>query len=145
MKKSIGVGLMGLGTVGGGVAKALSEKDRVVAEAVGCPVVLRKILEQRPVAVEPRLLTKDVREILTDPEIDIVIEVLGGEHPAVDYIKEALLSGKHVVTANKEVIAKHGAELAGHGQGQRRGSAVRGQRGRRHTAAAASAARAPGQ
>ncbi len=111
MKKSIGVGLMGLGTVGGGVFKALSEKDRVVAEAVGCPVVLRKILEQRPVAVEPRLLTKDVREILTDPEIDIIIEVLGGEHPAVDYIKEALLSGKHVVTANKEVIAKHGAEL----------------------------------
>ena len=111
MKKSIGVGLMGLGTVGGGVAKALSEKDRVVAEAVGCPVVLRKILEQRPVAVEPRLLTKDVREILADPEIDIVIEVLGGEHPAVDYIKEALLGGKHVVTANKEVIAKHGAEL----------------------------------
>ena len=111
MKKSIGVGLMGLGTVGGGVAKALLEKDRVVAEAVGCPVVLRKILEQRPVSVEPRLLTTDVREILTDPEIDIVIEVLGGEHPAVDYIQEALLSGKHVVTANKEVIAKHGAEL----------------------------------
>jgi homoserine dehydrogenase len=111
MRKSIGVGLLGLGTVGGGVAKALLEKDRVVAEAVGCPVVLRKILEQRPVAVEPRLLTTDVREILTDPEIDIVIEVLGGEHPAVDYIKEALLSGKHVVTANKEVIAKHGAEL----------------------------------
>ncbi len=111
MKKSIGVGLLGLGTVGGGVAKALLEKDRVVAEAGGCPVVLRKILEQRPVTVEPRLLTKDVREILTDPEIDIVIEVLGGEHPAVDYIQEALLSGKHVVTANKEVIAKHGAEL----------------------------------
>ncbi len=111
MKKSIGVGLLGLGTIGGGVFKALSEKDRVVAEAIGCPVVLRKILEQRPVAIEPRLLTKDVREILTDPEIDIVIEVLGGEHPAVDYIKEALLSGKHVVTANKEVIAKHGAEL----------------------------------
>jgi homoserine dehydrogenase len=111
VKKSIGVGLMGLGTVGGGVFKALSEKDRVVAEAVGCPVVLRKILEQRPVAVEPRLLTTDVRDILTDPEIDIVIEVLGGEHPAVDYIKESLLSGKHVVTANKEVIAKHGAEL----------------------------------
>ena len=111
MKKSIGVGLMGLGTVGGGVAKALLEKDRVVAEAVGCPVVLRKILEQRPVSVEPRLLTTDVREILTDPEIDIVIEVLGGEHPAMDYIQEALLSGKHVVTANKEVIAKHGADL----------------------------------
>ncbi|MBN2098764.1 MAG: homoserine dehydrogenase [Dehalococcoidia bacterium] len=111
MKKSIGVGLMGLGTIGGGVSKALSEKDGVVAEAVGCPVVLRKVLEKRPVDIEPRLLTRDVREILADPEIDIVIEVLGGEHPAVDFIKEALLAGKHVVTANKEVIAKHGAEL----------------------------------
>jgi len=111
MKKSIGVGLMGLGTIGGGVFKALSEKDSVVSEAVGCPVVLRKVLEQRPVTIEPRLLAKDVREILTDPEIDIVIEVLGGEHPAVDFIKEALLAGKHVVTANKEVVAKHGAEL----------------------------------
>jgi homoserine dehydrogenase len=111
MKKSIGVGLMGLGTIGGGVFKALSERDKTIAEATGCPVVLRKVLEKRPVAIEPRLLTKDVREILTDPEIDIVIEVLGGEHPAVDFIKEALLAGKHVVTANKEVIAKHGAEL----------------------------------
>ena len=111
MKKSIGVGLMGLGTIGGGVFKALSARDNTIAEATGCPVVLRKVLEKRPVAIEPRLLTKDVREILTDPEIDIVIEVLGGEHPAVDFIKEALLAGKHVVTANNEVIAKHGAEL----------------------------------
>jgi homoserine dehydrogenase len=111
MKKSIGVGLMGLGTIGSGVFKALSEKDGVVAEAVGCPAVLRKVLEQRPVAIELHLLTKNVRDILTDPEIDIVIEVLGGEHPAVDFIREALLAGKHVVTANKEVIAKHGAEL----------------------------------
>ena len=111
MKRGIGIGLMGLGTVGGGVFKALSEKDRTVAQAVGCPVALRKILEKRPVPVQPNLLTKDVRDILADPEIDIVIELLGGEHPAVDYIKESLLSGKHVVTANKEVIAKHGAEL----------------------------------
>ncbi len=111
VKKSIGVGLMGLGTIGNGVFKALSERDKTIAEATGCPVVLRKVLEKRPVAIEPRLLTKDVREILGDPEIDIVIELLGGEHPAVDFIKEALLAGKHVVTANKEVIAKHGAEL----------------------------------
>jgi homoserine dehydrogenase len=111
VKKSIGVGLMGLGTIGGGVFKALSEKDKVVAEAIGCPVVLRKVLEKRPVAIEPRLLTTDVREITADPEIAIVIEVIGGEHPAVDFIKEALLAGKHVVTANKEVISKHGAEL----------------------------------
>ncbi len=111
MKKSIGIGLMGLGTVGGGVFKALSEKNRIVDQAVGCPVALRKILERRPVAVDPGLITKDVRDILANPEIDIVIELLGGEHPAYEYIKEALLSGRHVVTANKEVLAKHGTEL----------------------------------
>ena len=88
MKKSIGVGLMGLGTIGGGVFKALSERDKIIAEAIGCPVVLRKVLEKRPVDIEPRLITKDVREILSDPEIDIVIEVLGGEHPAVDFIRK---------------------------------------------------------
>jgi homoserine dehydrogenase len=109
--KSIGIGLMGLGTIGGGVFKALSEREQTIAEAVGCPVVLRKVLEKRPVAIEPSLLTADFRQIQADPEIDIVIELLGGEHPAVDFIKEALLAGKHVVTANKEVIAKHGAEL----------------------------------
>jgi homoserine dehydrogenase len=109
--KSIGIGLMGLGTIGGGVFKALSEREQTIAEAVGCPVVLRKVLEKRPVAIDPSLLTADFQQIQADPEIDIVIELLGGEHPAVDFIKEALLAGKHVVTANKEVIAKHGAEL----------------------------------
>ncbi len=109
--KSIGIGLMGLGTIGGGVFQALSEREQTIAEAVGCPVVLRKVLEKRPVAIDPSLLTADFQQIQADPEIDIVIELLGGEHPAVDFIKEALLAGKHVVTANKEVIAKHGAEL----------------------------------
>jgi homoserine dehydrogenase len=110
--KSIGIGLMGLGTIGGGVFQALSEREQTIAEAVGCPVVLRKVLEKRPVAIDPSLLTADFQQIQADPEIDIVIELLGGEHPAVDFIKDALLAGKHVVTANKEVIAKHGAELS---------------------------------
>ncbi|MDM8000962.1 MAG: homoserine dehydrogenase [Dehalococcoidia bacterium] len=110
-KKSVGVGLMGLGTIGGGVFKALAERDKTIAEATGCPVVLRRVLEKRPVDIKPSLLTKDVHDIIADPEIDVVIELLGGEHPAVDFIKQALLAGKHVVTANKEVIAKHGAEL----------------------------------
>ncbi len=111
MTRSIGIGLMGLGTIGGGVFKALSERRETIAEATGSPVALRKVLEKRPVDVEPSLLTTDFQQILADPEIDIVIELLGGEHPAVDFIKESLLAGKHVVTANKEVIAKHGAEL----------------------------------
>lgn len=109
--KSIGIGLLGLGTIGGGVFKALADKEQVMAEAAGAPVVLRKVLEKRPVDIEPSLLTTDFQQVVSHPEIDIVIELLGGEHPAVDFIRESLLAGKHVVTANKEVIAKHGAEL----------------------------------
>lgn len=109
--RSIGIGLMGLGTIGGGVYRALAERGQVIAEAVGSPVVLRKVLEKRPVDIDPSLLTSDFRQILSHPGIDIVIELLGGEHPAVDFIRESLQAGKHVVTANKEVIAKHGPQL----------------------------------
>ena len=109
--KTIGIGLLGLGTIGSGVFKALAEKEQVIAEAAGAPVVLRKVLEKRPVDIEPSLLTTDFQQVVSHPDIDIVIELLGGEHPAVDFIRESLLAGKHVVTANKEVIAKHGAEL----------------------------------
>ena len=117
-KKSIGIGLMGLGVVGGGVAKTLLEKDRAIAEEIGCPSVLKKILVREPskprsLAIDQHLLTVDPQEILTDPEIRIVIEVIGGEHPALAYIEQALLSGKSVVTANKEVISKHGLKLLG--------------------------------
>jgi homoserine dehydrogenase len=117
-KKSIGIGLMGLGVVGGGVAKALLEKDKAIAEEIGCPLTLRKVLvrnlsKPRSVEVDPHLLTIDPQGILADPGIDIVIEVIGGEQPALGYIKQALLNGKYVVTANKEVIAKHGSQLLG--------------------------------
>jgi homoserine dehydrogenase len=107
---------MGLGVIGGGVAKALMEREEAIASQVGCPLRLRKILvrdlaKRRVVEVEPHLLTTDPRQIIDDPEIDIVIEVIGGESPALELIKEAILKGKHVVTANKEVISKHGPEL----------------------------------
>lgn len=108
---NIGVGLMGLGTIGGGVFKALAEKGPALGEAIGCPITLRRVLEKRPVAIQPELLTANAADILGDPQIDVVIELLGGEHPAVDLIQEALAAGKHVVTANKEVLAKHGQEL----------------------------------
>src|SRR4030042_3633601 len=113
--RSIGIGLMGLGVVGGGVAKVLLEKEEAIAE-LGYPLTLKKILVRDPakprrVAVEPRLLTIDAQEILANPEIDIVIEVMGGENPALDSIKQALLNHKYVVTANKEVMAKYGSEL----------------------------------
>lgn len=115
-KDAIWVGLMGLGVVGSGVAEVLMEKADLLAREAGCPLKLKKVLVRDPQKrrswdVGAKLLTTDPRDILEDPQIDIVVEVIGGESPAVDYIREALQRGKHLVTANKEVIAKYGAEL----------------------------------
>jgi homoserine dehydrogenase len=118
MKQSIGIGLLGLGVVAGQVASVLTEKADTLAEMVGCPLVLRKIKVlpqdmERPQAkkMSAKLLTTDDDEFFNEPDIDIVIEAIGGEKPALDYLKKALSSGKHVVTSNKEVIAKHGIDL----------------------------------
>lgn len=116
MKKSIGIGLLGLGTVGTGVAQVLATKADDLAEQAGLPLVLRKVLvrdvhRRRPVEVDPKLLTSHPEEVLSHPQVDIVIELIGCEHPATEYIERALASGKHTVTANKEVVAKHGYEL----------------------------------
>jgi homoserine dehydrogenase len=107
---------MGLGVIGTGVAKVLIERNEGVSEQAGCSIVLKKVLEKdlnkkRDVDINPGLLTTNVDDILSDVDIDIVIEVIGGERPALDYVKKALMSGKHVVTANKELISKHGPEL----------------------------------
>ncbi len=117
-KQSIGVGLMGLGVIGGQVARVLGDKAEILAEQVGCPLVLRrvKVLAEdltRPQAMEMglHLFTTDADQFFAEPEIDIVVEVIGGESPVLQYLKRALSGGKHVVTANKEVMAKHGAEL----------------------------------
>jgi homoserine dehydrogenase len=117
-KDSIGVGLIGLGVVAGGVAGVLTGKAKALSEQVGCSLILRKIkvLESdlsRPQAKELglQLFTTDDKEFFGHPDIDIVVEAIGGEEPALDYLKRALASGKHAVTSNKEVVAKHGAEL----------------------------------
>jgi len=109
---------MGLGVVSGAVARVLLDKADVLAEQVDCPIVLRKIkvLEQdltRPQVLEmdSQLFTTDEDEFFAAPEIDIIVEAIGNENPALEYLKRAISSGKHVVTSNKEVIAKHGAEL----------------------------------
>ena len=113
---AINVGLMGLGVVGGGVASALLREPSSVTARVGRPVNLRRVLVRdrsrpRDVDVPPELLTTNAEDILGDPEIDILVEVMGGSDPAADYFRRAIESGKHVVTANKEVMAKDGAEL----------------------------------
>jgi homoserine dehydrogenase len=116
--KTIGIGLMGLGVIGGQVARVLTERASMLAENAGCPVVLRKIkvIEsdlERPLvqSMDRSLFTTDEDEFFNLPGLDIIVELIGGEHPAFEYQKRALKAGKHVVTANKEVIAKHGAEL----------------------------------
>jgi len=118
MQKTIGIGLMGIGVIGSQVANVLTERVGLLSERIGCPVALRKvkIIESdlsRPQvqAMDFRLFTTDEEEFFRSPDVDIIIELIGGEHPAYEYLKRALVAGKHVVTANKEVIAKHGAEL----------------------------------
>ena len=115
-KESIGIGLMGLGVVGSGVAKTLLEKSNAIAQQVGCPLEIKRVLvrdpsKKRAIDIPHNLVTTDPSRILNDPEIDIVIEVIGGETEAFRFIKGAIAKGKHVVTANKEVISKHSSEL----------------------------------
>ncbi len=117
-KQSIGIGLMGLGVVGGGVAKVLIDKAEILAEQVGCPLVLRKVkvlaedlTRLQALEMDSQLFTTDADEFFAEPGIDIVVEAIGGESPALEYLERAISGGKYVVTSNKEVIAKHGAEL----------------------------------
>ena len=109
------VALLGAGTVGGGVARVLIEKRDFFARQLGRPLVLAGILvrdptKQRP-DIDPALLTTDAFRLLDDPEVDIVVELLGVEQPALDYVVRALSAGKYVVTANKQIMAKHGPRL----------------------------------
>ena len=112
----INVGLMGLGVVGGGVAIALLEQSEEIARKVGQPVKLKSILvrdgsKSRDPRIPAELVTTNPEDILSDPAINIVAEVIGGTDPAAGFLKDALSGGKHVVTANKEVVAKFGPEL----------------------------------
>ena len=114
--RRVNVGVLGVGTVGGGVLSVLARKGDRIAQALGATIVVKRALvrdvaKERPQDVDRALLTTDPESILADPEIDVVVELLGGEEPARTYIARALEGGKHVVTGNKEVIAKHGYEL----------------------------------
>ena len=115
-RENIGVGLAGLGTIGGGVAKVLLQKSNLLGKIAGSQLILRKIVEidknkHSATDIKGDLFTTSFAELINDSNIDIVVELIGGEHPAFEYIKEALSHGKHVVTANKEVISKYRNEL----------------------------------
>lgn len=115
-KSVIHAALLGLGTVGTGVYKVLKNQESEMTAKIGCQVKISKILVRNVEKASKKLedasvLTTSWEEIKNDPEIDIVIEVMGGIDPARTYIMEALQAGKHVVSANKDLIAVHGKEL----------------------------------
>lgn len=109
MGKKIKIGLLGVGTVGSGVLETLITRD--------CGVEIKKIADKDSEKMKhypelsPEVFTTNVQELINDPEIKIFIELIGGINPALDFIKAAIKNKKHIVTANKELIAKHGKEL----------------------------------
>lgn len=114
--RKIGLALLGLGTIGSGVMKVLKENGELIKCREGIDIEVKKILvrnknKKRNIEVAPALLTDDFDQIINDDSIDIIAEFMGGEMPAFTYISEALRRGKSVITANKEVIAKHWDEL----------------------------------
>ena len=107
------VAILGYGTVGSGVFDVIRQNHAVIEKRVGAPIEVKYVLDLRDFPgnpVEPYLV-HDYRTIVEDPEIDIVVEVMGGIKPAYDFVKEALLAGRSVCTSNKELVAAHGAEL----------------------------------
>ena len=115
-KKVINVALLGLGTVGTGVYKVLKMQRDDMEDKIGARAEIKKILVRnlKKAAAkieEPELLTNDWKEILEDDSIEIVIEVMGGIEPAKTYMLEALKAGKHVVTANKDLVASYGQKV----------------------------------
>lgn len=116
MKERITVGLLGLGTVGSGVVKMIEENAEDLQHKVGCPVDIKKVLiqdthKERLVHVNSELLTTVAEDVLDNPEIDVIVEVMGGIEQARQHILQAFANHKHVVTANKDLMALYGIEL----------------------------------
>jgi len=114
--KEIQVGLIGLGTVGCGLVKVLEDNSEMLKERLGVPLRLKRVVDidlesPRPVSLPRKILSTQVEDILADEEIRIVVELIGGMEPAKTFLLEAMKRGKHVVTANKALLAVHGYEL----------------------------------
>ncbi|MGA2774702.1 MAG: homoserine dehydrogenase [Candidatus Omnitrophota bacterium] len=114
--RKINVGLIGFGNIGSGVVKILRDRKAYLAQKIGLEIEIKKICDKdisskRAVSVDKGLFTNDARVVIDDPQIDIVIELVGGLHPAKEFILGALKKGKNVVTANKALLAQAGSEL----------------------------------
>ncbi|TWJ18773.1 homoserine dehydrogenase [Geobacter argillaceus] len=114
--KRITLGLIGFGTIGTGVVKLLQKNGSLIEEKLGASLTLKTIADldittDRGVSVPDGVLTTNANELLNDPEIDVVIELIGGYEPARSFVLKAIANGKHIVTANKALLAVHGEEI----------------------------------
>jgi homoserine dehydrogenase len=112
----IKVGLIGFGTVGAGMVEILINNRELIENRVGAEIVVKKIADldidsDRGVEIDPVFLTTDAMQIINDPDIDIIVELIGGYDQAMEYILKAMERGKHVITANKALIAQYGKLL----------------------------------
>ena len=117
----INVGLIGFGTVGTGLVRILQEHGKLLEQRLGVPMVLKRIADQdvtrdRGIKVNPALLTTKVSEVLDDPEIAIVVELIGGLEPARTFLLQAIERGKHVVTANDPPRSSRRGDIQGRGR-----------------------------
>ncbi len=114
--REIKVGLIGFGTVGSGVVKILQTNSNLIEKRMGAKIVLKRIADidletDRGIKLKPGILTRKVEDVIEDPEIDIVVELIGGIEPAKTFILKAIRNKKHLVTANKALLALHGDEI----------------------------------
>jgi len=114
--RQVNVGIIGFGTVGAGTVEILLKNREIISRRVGSEIIIKRIADldvksDRGISIKSGILTTDAMEIISDPEIDIVVELIGGIDKAKEYILEAIKKGKHVVTANKALLAEHGGEI----------------------------------
>jgi homoserine dehydrogenase len=114
--KEIKVGLIGFGTVGAGVVRILQKNSKLIEKRMGAKIILKRVADidlkaDRGVKVKPGVLTRKAEDVIQDPEIGIIMELIGGIEPAKTYIMRAIRNRKHIVTANKALLALHGNEI----------------------------------
>lgn len=116
MEKNVSIGLLGLGVVGSGVIQLINDYQEDLVHQLGCgvnvkSVLVRDIEKARKIDIDETILTTDPNDVLNNPEIDVIVEVMGGVEKARQYILKAFAAKKHIITANKDLIALHGPEL----------------------------------
>lgn len=114
--QQVNVGILGFGTVGSGTVEILLKNQDLISSRVGSEIVIKKIADldlqtDRGLSIDPGLLTTEAMEVIDDPEIRVVVELIGGLEKAKEYILKAMERGKHVVTANKALLAEYGKEI----------------------------------